>query len=181
MNYMYECYLRTITELSDEAITKWEICGLYKQKSQTQLDPLLDGDPGIKARYARTKLSRVFRVYTPLNCGVTSQSRFLPNLLDLKFIFTKSDPTFHYMCPSTVTDSFRIEIKAAHIALKRAHLYPSVEKSIVSRLNSGDPARIFFRHEYARSFSLAAGTSVKRLPNVLLTGNYVRYSSSSSF
>ena len=175
MNFMYESYLRTITELSEEAISKWEICGLYKQTSQTQVDPTLEEDLGIKARYAKTKLSRVFRVYTPLNSGISSQSRILPNLLDLKFVYTKSDSVYHYNCAATVTANFHIEIKNAFIALKRVHLYPSIENSIVSRLNNGDPARFFFRHEYARSFSLAAGTSVRRLSNILLTDYLPRF------
>ena len=111
----------------------------------------------------------MFWVYTPLNSGISSQSQILPNLLDLKFVYTKSDSAYHYNCPDTVADNFRIEIKSAFIALKRIHLYPSIENSIVSRLNNGDPAQFFFRHEYARSFSLATGTSVRRLSNILLT------------
>ena len=146
--------------------------GLYKQLSQTQTDPgLAGGDSGIKKRYDRTALSTPFRVYCPIVCGIAQQGRIIPNLVDMKFIYTKSDSLFHYTCPSTTTGTFRLEIVSASLHIKRVKLYPSVEAQIVSKLTSGSPASFFFRNEYARSFTLRAGESQIRLPNILTTGN----------
>ena len=106
----------------------------------------------------------------PILCGLASQSRLLPNLVDLKFIYTKGDPLFHYTCPSDIAATFHLKLHSAYLAIKRCRLYPSVESQIVSKLNSGVPALYHFRHAYARNFSIRKGENYARLPNVLLTG-----------
>ena len=132
-----------------------EIAGVYKQKSQSQVDPTLGGDSGIARRYKKTGNSISFRIYAPIQSGITSASRYLPNLVDLKFVYSKSDPKFHYTCDATITAKFHLEIKQAHLALKRVKLYPSVESAIIGRLNSGTSANFYYRNEYARNFSIA--------------------------
>ena len=94
--------------------------------------------------------------------------------MDLKFIYTKSDPKFHYTCPSTTTDTFRLQLISASLSIKRVKLYPSIENQLVSKLATS-PATFFFRNEYARSFTMRAGDRQIRLPNILTTDYLPKY------
>ena len=94
--------------------------------------------------------------------------------MDLKFIYTKSDPKFHYTCPSTTTDTFRLQLISASLSIKRVKLYPSIENQMVSKLATS-PATFFFRNEYARSFTMRAGDRQCRLPNILSNDYLPKY------
>ena len=150
---------------------KWEIAGLYRQTAQNQTDPTLQtADAYIKRLYAIMKNGQKFKLYVPIMCGLAQQGKLIPNLIDMKFIFTKtSNNDFHYTCPETIADTFRLSIEAAHLAIKRVKLYPTVEQEIVSRLNEGTICNMYFRHEYCRAFSLRVGETTVRHPNILLT------------
>ena len=50
-----------------------------------------------------------------------------------------------------------------------SRLYPSIESDIVQRLNNGAKADIYFRHGFARAFTMRQGESTVRHPNVLTT------------
>ena len=95
-NFFYGSYIKVVTDQSEESLSKWEAAGLYKQTILSQTDPTISpgGDPYITKLYEITKNGAKFQLFTPVLAGICCQARLIPNLCELKFIFTKADPTF---------------------------------------------------------------------------------------
>ena len=169
-NFLYESYIKVVTDQSEESLTKWEAAGLYKQTILSQTDPTIAaGDPYITKLYNNTKNGVKFQLFTPVLAGICCQARLIPNLCEIKFIFTKSDPTFKVVHPSIITHTYDVRIHQSYLCLKRVHLYPSIEASLSAKLRSGTPAKYFFRNEYCRNFQISKAQTMARITDILLT------------
>ena len=168
-NFLWESYMKVIVEQTDQSLNKWSAAGLYKQVDYSQVAPdVKDGDAAIALRFKHTGMGKRFFIRIPLMANICSQSRILPSLTELSFVYTKSDPAFKVCYPAAVKATFDVQIHQAFLTLKRVKLYPSLESQLNQKLQNGTLMQYFFENQYVRNFTILAGQVTARIPDILL-------------
>ena len=178
-NFYWENYIKVVTEASYFSMDKWKPAGLYKQIDYSQIAPVIDGgksgDKEIAWRYRDTGKGKRFFIRVPLMVNICAQSRLIPSLTELSFVYTKNDAAFKVCHPASTKATFDIEIHQAYLTLKRCKLYPSLETQLNTKLANGAKMRYFFENSYARNFTILAGQTTARIPDILLQSYLPNY------
>ena len=164
----YEAYIRMLTQLSHDAMNKWELAGYYPDRIMTQIDGTAVTDPAIHKRYQRFGLGQKQVIYCPIFTPMAFQTRLIPSLVDLKLVYTKGPETWQFFCPANNNAKFHMKILDAQLHVQRTVLYPARARELESKLNSGQQCRFFIENSYLRYFPLDSGTKNFRVANILL-------------
>ena len=131
-------YFQTILSYSPSTLdSKLALSGWYTENnlgSNRGDDGTPDKTEGFYRRAQKTKRSREWTLLGSLHNPVTMQPRFLPPLLPISFVLTKSKPEFVLHTNVAGVASFKYEILSAKLLIKRQRILSSTKLRLESDL-----------------------------------------------
>ena len=163
----YISYIQTILSYgADSFNSKLALAGWEIDKNFTDNAAHVGADvtSGFYKRAQKTSLSKEWTLMGNLHSPITQQARYLPPLLPISFVLTKSRPEF-CLHSNAAAPNFIFDITSAKILLKRVRVLSTYKLRIESQLAKNDaifPLRTFD----CRPYSLDAGVKSFTFSNI---------------
>ncbi|KAJ8300501.1 hypothetical protein KUTeg_001435 [Tegillarca granosa] len=125
-NFGYKAYLQTLLNSSTEKIKSFQQMGLfYEETNVFDTDPVGGSNPGMSARFAVTKGSKVFEMTGPILQDCFQADRYLINNVDISVKLYRNRPIF-YLKSTEAKPDFKFEILDIYFRVCKISLNPAV-------------------------------------------------------
>jgi len=173
--YPYRAYLAALTGYTQEALESHQAMALWHKDTAERMDLHVNvanngGNTGMIQRSTKFAQSAIIPCRIHLECDLFSLDKFIPNLVDLEIILTRSRAQFMIMAPepgAAAQDEreFHIHIHDPVLWVTKIKPFPTIAMMHVE-LTSRKPVRYDLPRMVIRPIPLPFNTTVGNLDNV---------------